>query len=252
MHKLTRLAATAVAAAALVAPAMSSMATAAPVATGQTTATSERQLTTLAARKGKSGIKVKTSKDGYHAGGTTPFTATATVKGVKKGKVSFSVGSVKAKAKIKKGKATWSIPLTLAPGAYKVTAKFGKRKDNAAFSVWSSKLIITQPSITISKAAWDHPDFTGTVEWKGAPATTGYVDFYQDGNAAGGSSSPFLAGFGSIAAGGAFTMYGSSFESYFTKKNLPFGSYTFQAYYTADAGYDDYIYSTPVTVVWAP
>ncbi len=252
MHKLTRLAATAVAAAALVAPAVSSTATAAPAATGQTTATSERQLTTLAERKGKGGIKVKTSKDGYHAGGTAPFTATATVKGVKKGKVSFTVGSVKGKAKLKKGKATWAVPLTLAPGAYNVTAKLGKRKGKAAFSVWSSKLIITQPSITVSKAAISNPDFTGTVEWKGAPASTGYVDFYQDGNAAGGSASPFLAGFGSIQPGGAFTMRGSTFESYFTKKALPYGNYTFQAYYTADAGYDDYIYSTPVTVVWAP
>ncbi len=258
MKMLPRAATAAVASLALVSPTLLFLNSASAAET-VTRAVSQAAPTAadVVAKKKKGKIKLTVTKngaatDGYHAGGTVPLVVTAKVKG-QKGKVKFSVAGQTSKVKIKKGKAAFSVPLNLAPGVYPVTAKLGKKKGSVTINVWSSKLTLNQTTITVVKDAYPQPAFTGSVEWKGAAAQPGsYVDFYQDGNPAGGSSSPLLAGFGSIVAGGTFEMRGDRFESYFEKKALPYGTYSFSAFYTADSGFDDYIYSTPVTVVWAP
>lgn len=251
MNTFSRLAASAIASLAVTASTLAVATTAdAATASGHTAVAAHSAVTgDLAARKGKSKIKLKLSQEGFNAG-MPPITVSAKVKGVKKGKMTFSVGKSKKKVKIKKGKAHYTVPAALGPGVYKVRAKFGHRKGKKAFSVWSSKLTLNQTSVTIQKDNYNNPNVTGSVIWHGGPATTGYVDFYQDGKFQGGSSSPYLAGFGAIESGGVFTMDGYEFESYFEDKGLPSGSYTFQGYYTSDAGFDDYIYSTPLTVVW--
>ncbi|MFT4287214.1 hypothetical protein [Nocardioides sp.] len=207
----------------------------------------------LAKKKGKKGgIKLSASADGYHAGGTKVVTVTAKVKGVKKGKVKFSIGTVKGKAKIKKGKATWDVPLGLPAGTYEIKAKSGKKKGSLAFSVWASKLDITPTTFTVQKDLYPQVKLTGSVEWKGAPAQPGsYVDFYQDMNPDGGYDSPLrVSSFASIDDGGTFSYDARGFETYFETKGLPSGTYTFGAFYTGDSGFDDYIYSVPLTVTW--
>ena len=78
----------------------------------------------------------------------------------------------------------------------------------------------------------------------------------SNGNAAGGSSSPYLLRFASVnPANGTFTFTTGFCSSIINggtgsalKAGLPNGQYQFQAYYTKDAGYDDYFSSNYITV----
>lgn len=206
-------------------------------------------------------LKIKKS-----AAGVQPGIAklTLTVKGLKgKGKVKFTITgdngvSLKEKAKVKKRKAQLLVP-ALGTGQYKVKAKFGKQKGKTKFEVYDSALTVSTTTLTcsISNNAASTP-LSGSVKYKGGPAQTGYVDFYQNGNLEGGSSSPFFLGFASFspAGSGQFNTL-TNFCRAVTSgtglaggntPNFGVGQYTFQAYYTADAGYDDYISSNFLTV----
>ncbi|MCY7396356.1 MAG: hypothetical protein LH468_09445 [Nocardioides sp.] len=182
------------------------------------------------------------------------------------GKVKFTLkgtGITKnKKVRAKKGKAVYKVP-ALGTGTYKVTATYNGRKGGTKFKVFNSNLAVNSTTFTFSKSATDtrtYASLSGSVFFKDAPATSGFVDFYQNGNIKGGSDSPFFLGFTSIRADGTFDA-STNFGSQITKgsglagSNLAAfepGTYTFQAYYTADAGFDDYISSNFITVVVTP
>jgi Bacterial Ig-like domain (group 3) len=211
----------------------------------------------LVAKKKAKKVKVKLKRSAAysHAGQAgVKVTATAT-KGKKKlkGKVTFLVnGSKVKKAKLRKGKASYRLASSTAPGSYKVTAKFKGKKKSTKVRVYSSAISVSATAFTISAStdSWDLPELTGTVKFKDAPATKGYVDIYQNGNVKGGSGSPDYCCMDGVDAGGAFSFSGYSFLAKVQAKGP--GTYSYQAFYTDDAGFDDYIYSTPITVTVTP
>ena len=120
----------------------------------------------------------------------------------------------------------------------------------AAFEVYDSALTVNQAGFTISEANGPFgQDLTGTVKFKGKPATSGYVDLYLNGNIKGGASSPDFLGFGTITAGGAFTY--DSFPDRVAAKYPP-GTYNFVAYYTDGPEFADYISSNVIVVTVNP
>ncbi|MQW76741.1 hypothetical protein GHK92_12725 [Nocardioides sp. dk4132] len=166
-----------------------------------------------------------------------------------KGKVAFSINGSKARTvKVKKGKAAFRLPKSKAPGVYKVTAKYQGTKKSTKVRVYNSAIQLSGTSFTISKAAdsWDLPALTGSVVFKGVAAKKGYVDIYQDGKNKGGSSSPFYCCMASVADNGTFQFSSLTFLGKVQEKKA--GTYTYQAFYTDGPAYDDYIYSTKITV----
>ena len=211
----------------------------------------------------KYSIKLTKSKAYSHYGQEgVKVTATVT-KGKKKlrGKVTFSLnGAAVATAKLKKGKASYQLAPTTAPGTYKVTAKYKKKKKATSVRVYNSAIAISTTALTYSKAAFDAyeydslaPAITGTVNFKDAVATTGWVDIYKDGNIKGGSQSPDFCCMAKVEADGSFVFQNYDFANDLTDRGIaPGTTVTYYAYYTDDAGFDDYIYSAPITVTLVP
>lgn len=255
MHLVRRSAVGVVAALALAVPtsAVTLSATAAPGASQSEQAPAAKKVAKKKANKVKVGLKRSAA---YSHVGQPGVKVTATVtKGKKKlkGKVTFLVdGTAAATSKIRKGKAGYRLATTTPPGLYKVTAKYKGKKKSVKVRVYSSALSVSATSFTISASASPStfPALTGTVQFKDAPATKGYVDIYQNGNVKGGSDSPDYCCMDGIDAGGAFTFSGYSFLAKVKAKGP--GTYSYQAFYTDDAGFDDYIYSTPITVTVTP
>jgi hypothetical protein len=257
MRRFASLGVAAITTAALVVPALATAATAAPGSSSSTGASAVAEKAKPKAKKKK--LKVKKSADGVQPGIAK---LVLTVKGAK-GKVKFTITgdngvSVKGKAKAKKNKAEFLVP-ALGTGQYKVKAKNGKRKGKTKFEVYDSALTVSTTTLTcdISTPTASTP-LSGSVKFKGGPATTGFIDFYKDGNVAGGNASPSFLGFDSFnpPGSGAFNS-GTDFCQQITAGTglaggnlapLPAGQYVFQVYYTADAGYDDYISSNFLTV----
>jgi hypothetical protein len=208
-------------------------------------------------KKGKSRVKLTLKKSAaFSHVGQPGVKITAVVKNGKraaKGKVTFSVNGAKAgKKKLKKGKATFRMPSTNAPGSYRVTAKYKGVKKNSKIRVYNSALSLSATSFTVSKAAdsFDLPALTGSVVFKDVAAKGGYVDIYQDGRNKEGSSSPFYCCMDIVADNGTFEFSGYSFLGKVQQK--PVGTYTYQAFYTETPSYAEYIYSTPITVTVTP
>lgn len=236
-------------------------ATAAPVAqTAQTAHAAVLAPTVTTAAPGK--IKVKKAAKGIQPG-IGKQKITAFVKGSGKVKFTLKGEGIKKNKKIRanKGKAVYKVPPS-GTGSYKVTATYNDRKGGTKFKVFNSNLTVNSTTFTVSAsaAATTYATLSGSVFFKDAPATDGFVDFYQDGNIKGGQDSPSFLGFDSIAADGTFDT-GTGFLSQITKDsglaggNLPAfapGTYTFQAYYTDDAEFKDYISSNLITVVVVP
>ncbi|MFC7493110.1 MULTISPECIES: Ig-like domain repeat protein [unclassified Nocardioides] len=227
-------------------------------------ATSQVEQHTQVAAKAKKKLKIKLSKGkkGYSHYGQPGVKVTATVaKGKKKakGKVTFLLnGTAVRTAKLKKGKASYQLASTTAPGSYKVTAKYKSKKKTTSVRVYNSAIAVSATSLTYSQAAIDAYQYsgtaiTGTVNFKDAVATKGWVDIYKDGNIKGGSSSPDYCCMAPVGTNGAFEFSHYEFMSDLEKRGItPGTTVTYYAYYTDDAGFDDYIYSAPITVTLVP
>jgi hypothetical protein len=228
---------------------------AAPGGSSASAADAHAQAAAKKPKKGKASIALKRSAAYSHVG-QKGVKLTAIVRNGKRaaaGKVTFSVnGSKAAKKKLKKGTATFRLPSTNAPGSYKVTAKYKGLKKNTKIRVYNSALQVSSTTFTISKAtpSYELPELTGSVVFKDTPANKGYVDIYQDGRNKGGNDSPYYCCMSSVADNGTFD-FNTYFLSEVQEAKQP-GTYTYQAFYTDDAGFDDYIYSTPITVVVTP
>jgi len=242
MHHLTKLGVAAATTIALATPALGVAATAAAGTSGHraghaVTATTDRK---------KPSIKLKRSAKGVQPG-IGKEKITAIVNGG--GKVKFTLKGTGLKThksvKVKKGKAVFNVP-PLGTGAYKVTGSYAGRKAKTKFEVYDSALTVTATTFTVSKAAIHNAELTGSVKYKGKVATQGYVDLYKDGNIKGGAESPDFLGFTSLQSNGTFDYY--SFGDEIAYK-YPVGTYNFQAYYTDDPAFADYISSNFITVV---
>ncbi|MBM0127454.1 hypothetical protein [Pimelobacter simplex] len=252
MRRLVSAGVVAVASIALATPALTSTAAATP-------GTADVSTAAVAAKVKANKFKIKKSADGVQPGISK---LVLTAKGLKgSGKVKFKIdgaaGTVyKKKAKVKKGKAKLLVP-ALGTGQYKVKASFKGRKGKTKFEVYDSNLTLNTTTVVCDRSGSQYSTrVSGSVKYKGGPATSGYVDVYQNGNAAGGSSSPYLLGFASVnSATGTFD-FGTGFCSRIInggtgsalRSGLPNGAYVFQAYYTKDAGYDDYFSSNFINV----
>lgn len=233
-----------VAALALTIP-VGTFATSAQAAPGGTTAAAQGQ---DPAEK-KAAFTLKRSAAYSHVGQRGVKVTAVFAKKSAKGKVAFSVkGSKARKVAIKKGQAAFRLPKGKAPGVYKVTAKYKGTKKSTKVRVYNSAIQLSATSFTISKAAdsWDLPGLTGSVVFKGVAAKKGYVDIYQDGKNKQGSGSPFYCCMASVGDDGTFQFSSTTFLGKVQKKQP--GTYTYQAFYTDGPSFDDYIYSTPITV----
>lgn len=258
MRRLVSAGVVAITSIALATPALTSSAAATP-------GTADGAATAVVAAKVKAGkFKIKKSADGVQPGISKLVLTSKGLRG--KGKVKYTItgdnGAVlKGKAKVKKGKAKYLVP-ALGTGHYKVKAKFNGRKGKTKFEVYDSAMTLSTTAVSCYRSDFKSPytkkstQLSGSVKYKGAPATSGYVDVYQNGNAAGGASSPYLLRFASVnPANGTFnftTGFCSAVINGGTgsalKAGLANGQYQFQAYYTKDAGYDDYFSSNYITV----
>ena len=218
-------------------------------------------------RAAKPRIKLTRSKAYSHFGQEGVKVTAVVTKGKKKarGKVTFSLnGAVVSTRKLKKGKATYQLANTTAPGTYTVTAKYKNKKKSTSVRVYNSAITLSTTTLTYSAAALAAPypnrfdtsatAITGTVNFKDAPATKGYVDIYLNGNVKGGSSSPDYCCMTPVdSATGAFEFKHYSFVNDLQERGaVPGTTYTYYAFYTDDAGFDDYIYSAPITVTLTP
>jgi hypothetical protein len=268
MHTIRRTAVAAVAALALSVPTAAITASTANAAPGVSQADQHSQ---VVAKKAKKKLKVKLQKSkAYSHYGQDGVKVTAVVsKGKKKakGKVTFSVSGPVASSstkKLKKGKASFQMASTDAPGQYKVTAKYKGKKKSTSIRVYNSAIALSSTALTYSKAAIDAPypnsfdtlgvALSGTVNFKDAPATTGWVDIYLNGDNKGGASSPNFAGMAQVAADGTFAFKHYQFinDMEDDRAAVPGTTFTYYAFYTDDAGFDDYIYSAPITVTYNP
>jgi hypothetical protein len=255
MNRISRTATAVVAALALSVPtaAITSAVQAAPGSA--TRADQPGQHAQPAAGKRKVKVKLKRSKAYSHYGQPgVKLTASVTRGGKKaKGKVTFLLnGAAVRTAKLKKGKASYRMASTNAPGAYTVTAKYKGKKKSTSVRVYDSALALSATEFTISKSTpqYDMPDGpSGTVRYKDNPATTGYVDIYENGNVKGGSSSPDYCCMASVNADGTFTFSLFLYNVWGAKQP---GDYTYQAFYTDGPEFADYIYSTPIIVHVVP
>jgi hypothetical protein len=229
------------------------LATAVPAAAVSTSASAAPTVPTVAdvSERPSKGIKLVKAKDGTHYG-LPGNKITAKVRG--KGKVKFFLGGdLVKKAKIKKGKAKYTLPIELAPGTYKVKAKYKKKKGSIKTVVWDSALNVNQAAFTISASTPSYdlpsPALTGTVKYKGKVATTGWVDMYLNGNVKGGSESTDYCCMSSVAGDGTFS-FSYSFLADAQERGV--GTWTYRAFYTETASFAEYIYSQPITVTVTP
>lgn len=217
------------------------------------TAAPQAQGVSQAAAKKKPKLKLKASAPGSHYG-QIGVKITAKAK-PKKGKITFTVSgtAIKVKKKLKKHKAKFRLPSDLAPGTYTVKAKAKGAKAKTKVQVYDSSLTLSAVDFQLSQAATcsTDPVLTGTVVFKGANPSEGYVDIYKDGNIKGGQTSPDFMTFDMVEAGGAFGF--AQCSSLWTKiKALGPGTYQFKALYTPTASYAEYIYSSWITVTVVP
>jgi len=246
MNKLSRIIATATVALAAVAPAAVVSTAATANATSAPTVSAD-----ASERSAPAKLRLSKAKPGTHWG-LAGNTITAKVKG--KGKVKFYLGGeMVKKAKLKKGKAKYTMPADLTPGTYKVKAKFQKLKASIKTVVWDSALNVNAATFTISAATpvYDlpSPSLTGTVKFKGQVANKGYVDIYLNGNVKGGSSSPDYCCMSAVLTDGSFSF---SYNFLADAQERGVGTWTYRAFYTDDAAFADYIYSQPITVTVTP
>jgi len=244
MRRLAILGVASVTTLALATPALAVAATAAPH--GSST-TSSQVVSTVVAKK-KPTIKLKRSAKGVQPG-IGKEKITAIVNGG--GKVKFTVKGtgikLKKNIKVKNGKAVYKVP-PLGTGKYKVQGTYQGKKAKTKFKVYDSALTVNATAFTVSASdPYDtNVPLTGAVKFKSKPAKVGgYVDLYKDGNTKGGAESPDFLGFGTIVEGGGFTY------QYFAKDvavKYGVGTWNFQAFYTDDAGFDDYISSNFIVV----
>jgi hypothetical protein len=212
--------------------------------------------------KKKPTIKLKRSAKGVQPG-IGKEKITAIVNGG--GKVKFTIKGTNYKknknVKVKNGKAVYKAP-PLGTGKYKVTGTYNGKKAKTKFEVYNSNLSVNSTTFTFSASAdyTTYAPLSGSVLFKNAPASAGYVDIYLDGKFKGGSESPNFLGFTNIEPGGLFNA-SYYFGEQVTKGsglaggNLPAfgpGTYQFQAYYTDGPEYSDYISSNFITVVVTP
>lgn len=252
MNLISRSVTAVVAALALTVPtaAITSAAESAPA--GDRAAAAQEQ---VAKRAAKPRIKLKRSKAYSHYGQEGVKVTAIVTKGKRKakGKVAFAVnGTAVRSARLKRGQASYRLPSTNAPGAYKVTATYKSTKRSVTVRVYDSALNLSAVAFTISKSApsYEMPDGpSGTVKFKDQVATKGYVDIYENGNVKGGSSSPDYCCMASVKADGTFLF--STFLYNVWNDKQP-GTYTYQAFYTDGPEFADYIYSSPITVTVVP
>lgn len=245
MRTFATLVTTAVAAAALTAPALTfagAAAVAAPVGQAEASAARTMQL---------SGLKLSKNKPGSHFGQAGVIVTAKSVK--KKGKITFVVAGqpIKETKKLKRGKAKFQLPSTLAPGAYKVKAKVkGVGKAATKVVVYNSSLSLSANAVTISQSAncsTSDPVLTGQVLFKGSHPSEGYVDAYLNGDIKGGSESPSFLTFDTVEGAGLFD-FGVCDTLWSEVKELGVGVHNVQLLYTPDASYEDYIYSDFVAI----
>ncbi len=243
MRSFTKFAASAVAATLFAAPVV-----AIAPANADSTTTVAAPVHALAAKRMSFSLDKK-----YSHYGQPGVKVTAKFKGRAKGKVKFTQnGADLGTVKIKKGKASVQLPQTNAPGIYKIKAKWKKAVAKAKVTVYDSSLSLSAVSFTVSKSATTEPTrMNGTVKFKGAVANKGYVDIYKNGNVKGGSGSPDYCCMASVQDDGTFEFSGYTFLDEVADANEP-GTYNYQAFYTDDAGFDDYIYSSPIVVTVVP
>lgn len=241
MKKTTRILLGALTTGALIAPSVGLAGAAQAVSVGEST---------LAMQLVKSKEKAKLSisaRNGFVHYGLTSDEVKVKVKGVKKGKVKFTLDGVDAgTVKLKRRTATLAIPATLAIGEHVVKAKLKKVKAKAKkikIVSYNTTMTLSTTAVTVNRAKYDAPSITGQVIYKGNAADKGYVDTYNDdGDLTIGSDSPDLLGVASVDPGGAVEIY--------THDYLDFapGTYTMKAFFEYDAGYDEYLFGAPITV----
>jgi hypothetical protein len=251
VHRIAKLGVAAVAAIALATPALTTVADAAPAG---------HQSVVAKHKKKPAKLKLKKSAKGVQPGIAGMSITAVGVKGKVKFTVKGDAGKVASgKVKAKKGKAVYAVP-PLGTGKYKVSAKAaGKKPGKTKFEVYDSQLTVNTTSYTFSAAnaskCYSQPgiNLTGSIRYKGAPATTGYADVYENGQIAGGSSSPYLLGFTGLRADGTFDytdflcdVVNGGTGSAETAKGP--GVYHYNVYYTADADYFGYISSNEIVV----
>lgn len=230
----------AVASAALIAPSLAVPAQAVPAA--DSAQVHAKQL--AKPKKGKAKLSIK-AKKGYVHFNLTSDVVTVKVKGAKKGKVKFTIdGADAGTVKLKKRAASLAIPASLAIGEHVVKASMKKAKSKSIKIVsYNTTMTLSTTAVTVNRATYDAPSITGQVIFKGAVANDGYVDSYNDdGDITIGSESPDLLGVSSVDANGAVEIY--------THDYLDFapGVYTMKVFFEYDAGYDEYLFGTPITV----
>lgn len=234
-----------------VATATLALATAVPAAMVSTATTAGATPGATTERAAAAAMRLDKAKPGTHYG-LPGNKITAKVRG--KGKVKFFLGGdLVKKARIKKGKAKYTLPSELAPGTYKVKAKYKKSKASIKTVVWDSALNVNQAAFTISASTPSYdlpsPALAGTVKYKGMVATTGWVDMYLNGNVKGGSGSSDYCCMSSVAGDGTFS-FSSSFLADAQERGV--GTWTYRAFYTETASFAEYIYSQPITVTVTP
>jgi len=252
MRRLAVLGVASVTTLALATPALAVAATAASDGSSNRSTHAAQAASTVAekaASKKRATIKLKRAEKGVQPG-IGKQKITAIVNGG--GKVKFTLKGTGLKAskkiKVKKGKAVYDVP-PLGTGTYKVVGKYAGKKAKTKFEVYDSALTINQTSFTVSKSGpLTNAQLTGSVKFKGKVATGGYVDIYKDGNIKGGSSSPDFLSFATVQSNGTFSYPVADRVAL----RYPVGTYTFQAYYTDDPAFADYISSNFITVTVTP
>lgn len=255
MRRFATLAASTITALAVLAPI--APATAAPTVTTATSiTTADRADAVTTARKARK-VRMKTKPRSYSHYGQRGVKVIAVFGKGSKGKAKFIVnGKVEKKVKVKRGKAAFRMSASAQPGVYKIKAKLRKRVGKTKVRVHNSSLTLSGVEFSISKAAlsdysYEVPDLTGTVIFKGKAPSQGFVDIYQDGKNKGGSSSPNYCCMSSVTTGGAFSFSEYSFLRKVAEEK-PVGTYQYQAFYTPTASFDEYIYSSWITVHVVP
>lgn len=247
MRKFVTLVTTTIAAAALAAPALTFAGTAA----GAATPVAQAEASAAAPAR----LKLAKSRPGSHFG--QPGVIIKARSSKKRGKITFSVvgQSIEEKKRLKRGKAKFQLPSTLAPGTYKVKAKVkGGAKAKTKVVVYNSTLTLSAVAVTISQSAncsTSDPILTGQVLFKGANPSEGYVDTYLNGDIKGGSSSPSFLTFDTVEGAGAFD-FGICDSLWTEVKELGVGTHNVQLLYTPDASYEDYIYSDFLAITVVP
>lgn len=239
MNKTTRILLGAVTSLALVTPTVGLAATAQAADTSTTTTVSSAKV-----QQAKKKLAISAAKGYVHFNLTTD-TVTVKAKGFRKGKVKFAIDGVDAgTVKLKKRKATLTIPATLPAGEHVVTAKAKKvKKAKIKIVSYNSTMTLSATAVTVNRATFDAPKITGQVVYKSNVASQGWVDTYNDdGDLTVGSDSPDLLGVSSVAADGTFTLYTHDYL------DMAPGVYTMKAFFEYDAGFDEYLFGTPITV----